>query len=186
MFWHLSKVYIKNFQVWNIPSFLEENNVVLPNGGRLTEPLATAWHSIWCGIDRVHQLVFGATNDLELFRKMMFKTLQTIEAKYSFDGNPIYVILHEPLYCQGHTPWWAAARTVGKDLRFSWTHVKGLVDTEPVYFYGEMIFPEAFDDYINLRLLKGAAEILTNDSSWPHLYDLEQLRNNEVRFTAAT
>jgi hypothetical protein len=49
-----------------------------------------------------------------------------------------------------------------------------------------MIFPDMFDDYVNLRPLKGAAEILANDSSWGPLYDIEQLRKNEVKVTAAT
>ncbi|KAJ7125222.1 alpha/beta-hydrolase [Mycena epipterygia] len=176
-------------RVRDILSYLEGNKVVLPNGGQLT---VSRWLQLGIqfgaagGIDRVHQTVFRATNDLELFGKLTFKTLQLIEAKYSFDGNPIYAILHEPLYCQGHAPKWSAARVVSNHPEFSWAHVKSLTDTEPIYFYGEMVFPDAFDDYVNLRPLKGAAEILANDSSWGPLYDLEQLRKNEVKVTAAT
>ena len=48
------------------------------------------------------ELVFRAFNDLELFNKLSYKTLQLIEQSQSFDGNPIYAILHEPLYCQGY------------------------------------------------------------------------------------
>ena len=48
------------------------------------------------------------------------------------------------------------------------------------------IFPDMFDDYANLRPLKGVAEILANDDSWGPLYDLEQLAKNEVKVTAAT
>jgi len=43
-----------------------------------------------------------------------------------------------------------------------------------------------FDDYANLRPLKGAAEILAHDDSWGPLYNLEQLSKNEVKVTAAT
>lgn len=43
-----------------------------------------------------------------------------------------------------------------------------------------------FDDYANLRPLKGAAEILAQDKDWPVLYDIEQLKKNEVKVTAAT
>ena len=48
------------------------------------------------------------------------------------------------------------------------------------------IFPDMFDDYANLRPLKGVAEILANDDSWGPLYDLEQLAKNEVKVTAVT
>lgn len=43
-----------------------------------------------------------------------------------------------------------------------------------------------FDDYANLRPLKGAAELLAQDVSWGPLYDLQQLANNEVKVSAAT
>ncbi|KAJ7131697.1 alpha/beta-hydrolase [Mycena crocata] len=176
-------------RIRDILAYLESNEVLLPNGGRLS---VSRWLQLGIqlgqtgGFDRMHQLVFRVTNDIELFGKLTFKTLQTLESKYSFDGNPIYAILHEPCYCQGEAPKWSAARVVSNHPEFSWAHVKGLADTEPVYLYGEMVFPDAFDDYVNLRPLKGAAEILANDASWEPLYDLEQLRNNEVKVTAAT
>lgn len=43
-----------------------------------------------------------------------------------------------------------------------------------------------FDDYVNLRPLKGVAEILANDNSWGQLYNLDQLAKNEVAISAAT
>jgi len=176
-------------RVRNILAYLEENKVTLPNGGQLTVSrfLQLGIHlGAAGGIDQIHQTVFRVTNDLELFGKLTFKTLQTIEAKYTFDGNPIYAILHEPIYCQGQAPRWSAARMISNHPEFSWAHVKSLTDTEPIHFYGEMVFPDAFDDFVNLRPLKGAAEILANDNSWAPLYDLEQLRKNEVNVTAAT
>ncbi|KAJ7772017.1 alpha/beta-hydrolase [Mycena maculata] len=189
-----NEIYYKKYpqdvkRVRDILAYLETNNVILPNGGQLT---VNRWLHLGIqfgatgGIDRIHQNVFRVTNDLELFGNLTFKTLQTIESQYSFDGNPIYAILHEPLYCQGQAPKWSAARILSNHPEFSWAHVKALADTEPIYFYGEMVFPNAFDDYVNLRPLKGAAEILANDSSWGPLYNLDQLRKNEVKVTAAT
>ncbi|KAF7362341.1 Alpha/beta-hydrolase [Mycena venus] len=190
-----NEIYYKKYpqdiqRIRNILAYLEENKVILPNGGTLT---VNRWLQLGIGlgqtggVDRMHQLVFRVTNDLELFGKLSFKTLETIESKgLGFDGNPIYALLHEPCYCQGHAPKWSAARIVSEHPQFSWAHVKGLANTEPIYFYGEMVFPDAFDDYANLRPLKGAAEILANDSSWSPLYDVEQLRKNEVKVTAAT
>ncbi|KAJ6499243.1 alpha/beta-hydrolase [Mycena sanguinolenta] len=189
-----NEIYYKKYpqdikRIRDIVAYLEANEVTLPNGGRLS---VSRWLELGIyfgfhgGIDRIHQIVFRLTNDLELFERPTYKTLQIIESNYSFDGNPIYAILHEPLYCQGIAPKWSAARVLRQHSQFSWAHVKSLTDSEPVYFAGEMVFPDAFDDYVNLRPLKGAAEILANDSSWGPLYDIEQLRKNEVKVTAAT
>jgi len=163
--------------------------VTLPNGGQLT---VSRWQQLGIdfgmqgGIDRVHQLVFRASNDLSMFNKIAYKTLQQVQARGSFDGNPIYAVLHEPLYCVGHASQWSADRIVKQYPQFSWAHIKSLKNTEPVYFTGEMIFPDMFDDYVNLRPLKGVAEILANDNSWGPLYNLDQLAKNEVAISAAT
>ncbi|KAK1217229.1 hypothetical protein PQX77_020119 [Marasmius sp. AFHP31] len=177
-------------RIRDIVAHLESNNVELPNGGRLT---VNRWQGLGIefgfagGIDRVHQIVLRATNDLELFGKLSYKLLQTIQGSQSFDGNPIYAILHEPIYCQGKAPNWAAKRVTQQYDQFSWQKVKSLADDSiPLWFTGEMIFPEYFDDYANLRPLKGAAEILAQDSSWGSLYDLERLSKNTVPVTTAT
>jgi len=132
------------------------------------------------------EMVLRSANDLELFGKISYKALQTIEHSQSFDGNPIYAIIHEPVYCQGQAPRWSADRVVQNVPQFSWAQVQKLSADEPLYFTGEMIFPEMFDDYANLRPLKGAAEILANDDSWGPVYDLKQLAKNEVKVSTAT
>ncbi|KAJ3829626.1 alpha/beta-hydrolase [Lentinula raphanica] len=191
---HRNKIYYEKYpedvrRVRDIARYLEGNAVVLPNGGNLTvrrfQQLGIDF-GMSGGIDRVHQTVLRAANDLELFGKFSYKTLQNIEHSQSFDGNPIYAILHEPIYCQGKAPRWSAQRVVDKNPQFSWAHVKKLSADEPIYFTGEMIFPTMFDDYANLRPLKGAAELLAQDSSWGPLYDLQQLAANKVKVSAAT
>ncbi|KAF8589754.1 alpha/beta-hydrolase [Ramaria rubella] len=172
-----------------ILAHLDTHAVTVPNGGNLTPRrwlhlgLEFGGHG---GIERIHQLVLRAYNDLELFGRLSYKLLQSVEAAQAFDGNPIYAILHEPLYCQGLAPKWSAARMLKDFPQFSWDHVKTLENTEPVFFTGEMIFPDMFDDYINLRPLKVAAEILANDKGWGPLYDIDQLAKNEVKVNSAT
>jgi len=189
-----NKIYYNKYpkdvqRVRDIAAYLEANTVVLPSGGHLTvrrfQQLGINF-GMAGGIDRVHQLVLRAANDLELFGKLSYKALQNIEQSQSFDGNPIYAVLHEPIYCQGQAPRWSADRIVQTIPQFSWTHVKELSAAEPMYFTGEMIFPHMFDDYATLRPLKGAAEILAHDDSWGPLYDLEQLARNEVKVSATT
>lgn len=124
-------------------AYLENNNVVLPNGGRLTP---NRWQQLGIdfgmsgkrtndclclgivddkinspsgGIDRVHrkwalcvpinqyqltsflELVFRASRELETIGKIGYKTLQSIQQAQPLDGNPLYAIIHEAIYCQG-------------------------------------------------------------------------------------
>ncbi|KAF5384481.1 hypothetical protein D9757_006453 [Collybiopsis confluens] len=139
-----NKIYYAKYpkDVRDIAAYLEANSVILPGGGHLTvsrfQQLGIDF-GMAGGIDRVHQLVLRVANDLELFGKLSFKCLQRIEQSQSFDGNPIYAILHEPIYCQGQAPRWSAHRIVQKFPQFfSWTHVKSLSSEEPIYFTGEM------------------------------------------------
>lgn len=48
------------------------------------------------------------------------------------------------------------------------------------------ILPHMFDDYVQLRPLKGLAEALARDDTWSPLYDLGQLARNDVKVNAAT
>ncbi|KAF7980810.1 hypothetical protein HWV62_36420 [Athelia sp. TMB] len=189
-----NSIYYKKYpqdvgRIRQIVAYLGSNDVALPNGGRLS---VIRWQALGFvfgmhgGIDKIHQIVFRASNDLELFQKLSYTTLQNIQDQGPFDTNPLYAILHEPIYCQGKAPKWSASRVVKDHPQFQWAHVQGLGETEPLYFTGEMVFPEMFDDFAHLRPLKGAAEILAQDSTWGVLYDLDQLAKNEVKVSAAT
>ena len=106
------------------------------------------------------EIVFRAANDLELFQKLSYKVLQTIEQEQPFDGNPLYAILHEPLYCQGcaislslllmtqnlirvlrKAANWSASRILQNHNQFSWAQARTQADDVPVYFTGEMVSP---------------------------------------------
>lgn len=130
-------------KVREIVAYLETNNVVLPNGGRLTprrwqqlgmdfgmngerikdypssDILNNSMNPYSGGIDRVHrkhawffidliqsyvcfiELVFRASRELESIGKIGYKTLQSIQQAQGLDGNPLYAIIHEAIYCQG-------------------------------------------------------------------------------------
>ncbi|TFK74655.1 alpha/beta-hydrolase [Pluteus cervinus] len=176
-------------RVREIMSYLQKNDVRLPNGGKLTP---SRWQQLGIafggsgGIDGVHQLVLRASNDLQLFGKISYKTLQLVEGQQPFDGNPIYAILHEACYCQGRASNWSADRIVEDHFQFSWDKVQSADGNTPVYFTGEQIFSSMFDDYKYLTAWKGAAEILAKKTSWPPLYDLEQLSRNSVKVSAVS
>lgn len=110
------------------------------------------------------EIIFRAASDLSTFGKFAYKTLQIIQETQVYDGNVLYSILHEPIYCQGYVisfvmsisaprfvthldrkaPKWSAERVLKRHLQFSWDHVKGLAETVPVYFYGEMVHATSF------------------------------------------
>ncbi|KAG6842433.1 hypothetical protein C0991_007563 [Blastosporella zonata] len=176
-------------RVRDILAYLECHQVKLPNGGNLTPSrflqLGLKFGNAG-GIDWVHQIVFRAANDLSLFGKLSYHPLQNIEQAQPFDSNPLYAILHESIYCQGRASNWSAERVTKEYPQHSWSHMKTQDSQSPVYFTGEMIFPDMFDDYSGLRPLKGAAQLLAKYSEWPQLYDLNQLSHNTVKLTAAT
>ncbi|KAG6830888.1 hypothetical protein H0H92_014039 [Tricholoma furcatifolium] len=158
-------------RVRDILSYLDQNLVTLPSGGTLTPNrflhLGLKFGSQG-GIDGVHQIVLRATNDLNLFGKLSRRLLQNIEQEQGLDGNPIYAVLHEPIYCQGDPDRATDVPPTGLKLT------------------AQQMFPDMMDDYSGLRPLKGAAQLLAEYQDWPKLYDLKQLAQNTVKVTSAT
>ena len=87
--------------------------------------------------------------------------------------------MHEAEYCQGEAPRWAAERVRGAYPEFNWAPGK------PFLFTGEMVYPWTFEEYVHLRPLREAAEILAAWDGWPRLYDVVVLRANAVPCVAA-
>ncbi|KAF2827352.1 alpha/beta-hydrolase [Ophiobolus disseminans] len=134
------------------------------------------------GFDDVHQLVLRADTDLTQFGHLTRPTVLTLEAAQSWDTNVIYALLHEPTYCQGEASNWSAERLLEKYPEFSLQNVE---NDKPVYFTGEMIYPFMFDTYPELKKLKTVGNLLAEEKDWPKLYDVEQLKKNEVPTYAA-
>ncbi|MEV8632942.1 alpha/beta fold hydrolase [Streptosporangium sp. NPDC051023] len=108
----------------------------------------------------------GKLSDLFLYEAMMAT---------GFVGNPLYAVLHEPIYAQGAATAWAAHRLLPAEFA---------EDALPLLPTGEMIYPWMFDEISALRPFKGAAEILAADSAWPALYDPARLAANRVPVAA--
>lgn len=110
---------------------------------------------------------------------MNWNFLFHLDQLQAFDTNPIFSVLHEACYAQGSATRWSAQRLRPEFPEFD----PGAKDV--VLFTGEMIYPWMFDAYPQLIPLKGAAEILAQDDSWPMLYDVERLKRNPVPVAAA-
>lgn len=96
----------------------------------------------------------------------------------------VYALLHEACYSPDSKSNWSAHRLLEKYPAFH--HETTIADpSKPVFFTGEMIYPFMFDTWPELKKLKAVGEILAQDP-WGQLYDVEQLKKNEVPVYAAT
>ncbi|UQA52757.1 alpha/beta fold hydrolase [Vibrio sp. ED002] len=111
--------------------------------------------------------------------QLRYEFLNDMLAQQNFQTNPIYAILHESIYCQGFASQWSAHRVRQEHNAFNYEQGK------PFYFTGEMVFPWMFDQYVNLKPLKEAAELLAEKADWTPLYDAQQLANNKVPVSCA-
>lgn len=163
------------------------NTVRLPSEGALSARrflqlgIAFGMHD---GFDNVHSIVLQASNDLQSFGYLTRSTTNAIDQN-GFDTNIIYAILHEGIYCQGkQASNWSAEQVLGELPEFD--HEVALKDeSRPVYFTGEMVFPFMLETYSELKKVAGVANLLAKDDDWSDLYDMQQLRKNDVPVYAA-
>lgn len=165
-----------------IVAHLQANDVRLPNGERLT-PRRLQYLGMALGtsdgFEQLHYLleeafVIGADGP-QLSDAFLHEVLSDV----SFANRPLFAIMHEPIYCQGQAANWAAERVLDENPDFE------VHPGQPFLFTGEMIYPWMFEEDRALQPLAEAAEILAQFTSWPALYDLDQLRRNTVPVAAA-
>ena len=90
-----------------------------------------------------------------------------------FARNPIYAILHESCYADGHATRWSAERTTPAAFA-----------EDPALMSGEHVFPWMFEELGALAPLREAADLLA-EHEWPRLYDPAVLAANTVPAAAA-
>lgn len=98
-------------------------SVPLPGGGKLTARRLMSLGSIFDGhggLDRVHNLLLRMRADLDQFEMLTWPTLSELELATSIDGNPLYALLHEAIYCDGTRSNWAAFRVGRKVPELVW------------------------------------------------------------------
>lgn len=169
-------------RVRQILSHLSTNPANLPNGGVLT-PERFQQLGIMLGrtggTDHLHGLVTETWYAIEKFGKPTYGALSKIENESSFDTNIIYALFQEAIYCDGrsrlHRTNWAADRTRYLPENSNFVFSSDLEVTSPVYFTGEMVYRSMYDDYAELRPLKGLADALHQNTEWSQLYDIQTL-----------
>ncbi|MGF1682172.1 alpha/beta fold hydrolase [Photobacterium minamisatsumaniensis] len=169
-------------QCQKIAEHLQVNDVHLPNGQRFT---VEQFQMIGINLGRSHAnvpmyyLLEGAFVSIEGEETLSYDFLNAMLAEQSHQTNPIYAILHEPLYCQNTASEWSAHRVRQQYPAFNFQ------SGQPFLFTGEMVYPWMFDQFNCLKPLKEAAEILATKQDWVDLYDVEALTNNTVPVTCA-
>lgn len=160
-----------------IADYLASHRITLPGSGDLTvrrfQQLGIRFGAS-DGFEKVHYLLEAAFVTGASGRELSYPFLRGVENLHTFDTNPIYALLHEPIYCQNQASNWSAERVRAEYPQFD------PAARAPLLFTGEMVYPWMFDDYGELRPLKAAADLLAGMADWPPLYDLETLRHNTV------
>ena len=160
---------------------LRSEEVQLPGGDRLTPERLQCLGIVFGmsdGFERVHYLVEEGFPDDGQRPTMTDRFLHAVETATGFEANPLYALLHEPIYCQGTAGRWAAHRIREEFPAFA-------PDAERFMFTGEMIFPWMFEQHAALRPLQEAGELLAARDEWPALYDRARLGGFEGRSSAA-
>jgi pimeloyl-ACP methyl ester carboxylesterase len=157
-------------RVRSLLTTLDDSNVHLPSGDRLTarryRTLGLAL-GMSTGAEEVHYLVE---------RGLDFYARRGIENAQKWDINPIYQVLHESSYANGHATRWSAHRLRAEVPEFDSMDVP--------FFTGEHVYPWQLSDWQRLQPLADVAEILA-EHPWPILYDPVRLGANAVPCAAA-
>ena len=146
---------------------LDAEDVRLPGGDRLTPRRlrqAGAWLGFSDGAEKLHYLL-ELPPDSPAFRHDAADPLGVAR-------NPIYALLQEPCWADGHAPRWAAERTM-----------PAVFSDQPELLAGEHVFPWMFEEYSALAPYREAAGLLA-ERAWPRLYDEGALAANEVPVAA--
>jgi pimeloyl-ACP methyl ester carboxylesterase len=146
---------------------LSTSNVRLPSGDRLTPNRFRTLGlmlGMSTGAEEMHYIVE---------RGLDHWALRAIENAQKWDTNPLYHVLHESSYADGHATKWSAHR-----LRAEYPQFDDLEDGLP-FFTGEHVFPWQLNDWQRLQPFAEAAEILAHHE-WPKLYAAATLAHNTV------
>ncbi|WP_153034837.1 alpha/beta fold hydrolase [Amycolatopsis sp. YIM 10] len=148
---------------------LDAGEVVLPNGSPLTSRLFRQVGNVLGMSDGAEHLHYLLERD-----PASPAFAHDVAAALPFNArNPLYAVIHEASYADGHRTRWSAARVQPAEY-----------EDDVTLFSGEHVFPWTFTDDRALAPLAEAADLLA-EHEWPRLYDAGRLRECEVPCAAA-
>ena len=164
--------------VKRIAAVIENNDVRLPNGDRLSVRMLQTLGSMFGasgGFERLHFMLSQAFQPGLPEGQLSFVFLTAVMNATPFITNPIYALLHEAIYAEGYATKWSAHRVREELADFNCDS-----SSEQINFTGETVYPWYFDEMSLLKPYKEVAELLAQKSDWGKLYDREQLKKNTV------
>ncbi|MDJ0355380.1 alpha/beta fold hydrolase [Paenarthrobacter sp. PH39-S1] len=160
---------------------LETVEEVLPTGERLTPERFQMVGNFLGGnarVEALHYLLEDAFIPTAGGHRLSDLFLAEVAAQVGRATNPLYAVLHESIYAQGHATDWSAWRVLADHPEFQPAAPEPLLT-------GEMVYPWYFSQDPALVPLAPVAELLAARTQWPALYDAEQLARNTVPVAAA-
>ncbi len=168
-------------RIGHVADHLEQNDVRLPDGDRLTVrrlQIVGIDFGMAPGFENVHWLFDEAFADSDEDR-LSDQFLGAVQARTSYDDNPLFALLQESIYGQGDgATGWAAERVLGDFPDFA-------PDKRPIIFPGEMMYSWMFREIRSLRPFAAAAEALAHHPRYAPLVSTTTLAANEVPVAAA-
>lgn len=168
--------------VRRIADHLASRDVRLPQGDRLTvrrfQQLGLNFYRS-TGYAFLNYLLETAWADGPGGPELSYTFLREVERQFPYEQNPIFAVLHEPIFSNGPATRWAAHRVRASYPQFD------AEASERVLLTGEMIYPWMFEDYKMLRPFAGVAERIAAHDDWPPLYNADALAQNRVPVAAA-
>ncbi|WP_225971772.1 alpha/beta fold hydrolase [Paraphotobacterium marinum] len=164
-----------------IANFIQNNEVKLPNGQLFTVEqfqIAGMYLGQEGGAQKLHEIIDDGYNYLRANSLLSDAFLNEMLSIQVFQTNPLYIILHEAIYCEGFASNWSA-----ESVRNSLEEFNFKVGS-PFYFTGEMVFPWMLSQMKMLKHFEGVGNQIAQKNNWKHLYDINQLKNNKVPVAA--
>ncbi|SDJ42699.1 alpha/beta hydrolase fold [Ferrimonas sediminum] len=165
-----------------IAAYLDQHRVCLPDGERLTVErfqLLGLHLGVEEGPETLYYLLEQALLPSAAGEVINPVFLHGVMQMLDYDTNPLFSLLHEPIYNQQQASDWAAHRVRQGLPQFCYQ------PGQPLCFTGEMIFPWMFEQFAQLRPLQSLAHALACKADWPSLYDPGVLAVNPVPVAAA-
>ncbi|MGF1694292.1 alpha/beta hydrolase [Vibrio lamellibrachiae] len=166
----------------DIAQYLLDNDVTLPNGQLFT---VEQFQLIGINLGRgganmpLYYMLESAFIEVGGRKQLSYSFLNQMQQEQGYLTNPIYAILHEPIYCQGFASNWSAHRVREQYPQFNYQA------GSEFWFTGEMVYPWMFDQLETLKSLREAANVLAEKQDWVDVYNAEVLSQNSVPLACA-